>query len=303
MSVLWQYRLAAWVSRLLPRPLAYWLGLRIADRFYARRNRDREAVKSNLRRIFAARGIAATEEQIEGVARKTFQYFGKYLVDFFRFARLTPEELRRWVRIEHREYVDEAAAAGRGVILVTAHVGNWELGGAVMVALGYDVHAVVLPERLERLDRLFEKQRRRRGMKLIPLGHAAQGLVRCLRQGGFVALVADRDFSGHDDRVLFFGKPARMPQGPARLSKLTGAPILPGFLLREVDDTFLLRFYPPLFPEREGDEAQIRRRLVEVLEDVIGEHPYQWFIFDDFWADTDRAEVIKRMAERDQRTR
>ncbi|MBN1269495.1 MAG: lysophospholipid acyltransferase family protein [Kiritimatiellae bacterium] len=278
----------------MPRAVTYWFGLRIADRFYAHKEHDRRAVMSNLRQIFSARGMTPTDEHLQSVARKTFQYFGKYLVDFFRYARLTRREVDRLVSVEHPEYIEQARARGKGVICLSAHIGNWELAAAVMGALGYEPNAVVLPERLDKLDKLFQHQRRKRGMKLIPLGHAAMGLVRCLRRGEFVALVADRDFSTRDDRTVFFGKPARLPHGPARLSIMTGAPILPTFLLREVDDTFLLRMYPPIFPEELGSEEAIRRRIVEILEDVIGEFPYQWFIFDDFWADADRAEVVKR---------
>ena len=75
---------------------------------------------------------------------------------------------------------------------------------------------------------------------------------------------------------------------------MTGAPILPTFLLREVDDTFLYRFYPPIFPEEIGSEEAIRERIRETLEEVIGENPHQWFIFDDFWADADRDQIAKR---------
>jgi KDO2-lipid IV(A) lauroyltransferase len=290
-----KYRLAKFLSRSLPHGLAYWLGLRFADRFYSKRRQDREAVMSNLKRIFEARGIAATDERLESVARKTFQHFGKYLVDFFRYARLTREEMSHLVSIEHPEYLEEAVSKGRGVLVVTGHVGNWELAGAVMVALGHDVNAVVLPERMQKLDKLVHKERQRRGMKPIPLGRAVVGIVHALRRGEMVALVADRDFSPRNDRITFFGEPARLPSGPARLAMITKAPILPMFLLREVDDTFLFKFYPPIYAEEMGSEEAIKERIREILEEVIAENPHQWFIFDDFWADGDRAVAEKRV--------
>lgn len=288
MNEYWKFRLAEGLSRALPRQQAYWVGLRAADRFYARNGPDRQAVLSNLRQIYRARGVMPPAEVLEGLARKTFQYFGKYLVDFFRYAALDEAQVEQMVSREHPEYLDEAVARGKGVLMVSAHFGNWELGGAVLSALGHQVHAVFAPQRLQKLDRLFRERRERRGMHAIPLGRAASGIIRCLRSGEIVALLGDRDFTAKDDRVPFFGKPARMPRGPARLSLHTGAPIVPAFLRREIDDSFLFRLYPPIYPEEMENEMGIRNRLCRILEKEIGDHPYQWFIFEDFWADGDR---------------
>jgi KDO2-lipid IV(A) lauroyltransferase len=279
------YRLAAFLSRLPPERMAYWIGLRIADAFYRRNRAGREAVMSNLKNIYTARGVEPATDALQGLARKCYQYFGKYLIDFFRYARVTPEEVRRRVSIEHGEYLQECLALGRGAVLVTAHFGNWELGAAVMAAMGYKINAMVLPERLQKLNRMFQRQRESRGVKLIPVGRSAVlNAVHLLKQGELVGLLGDRDFTGKNDRVDFFGRPARIPRGPAWLSFKTNAPILLVFLIRQVDDSFLMRFYPPILPEKEGSVEALRSRICRIMEQEIGERPYQWFIFDDFWA-------------------
>lgn len=283
MTGYWPFRIAAFLSRALPEKLAYWFGLRFADLFYRRDARGRAAVKGNLARIFESRGVQPAEQALDGFARKTFQYFGKYLVDFFRFARLTPADIRRRISIEHGDYLEQALALQRGVILVSAHFGNWELGGAVIAGLGHAVNAVVLPQRLDKLNRLFQGQRERRGLRVIPMGGSAFNLIRCLKRKEILALVADRDYAGTSDPVEFFGKPAGMPMGPAWLSWKTGAPVLAGFLIREVDDTFKLRFHPMILPENEESMAALRGRINKVLEQEIAERPYQWFIFHPFW--------------------
>ncbi len=279
----WLYRLAALLSRRLPRRFAYWCGLRIADFYHWRRPAARQAVIGNLRRIYAARGITPAETSLPGLARKTFQHFGKYLVDFFRCARLTEEELRDFVTLENVAALRDAAARGKGVLAVTAHLGNWELGGAVIAALGYRLNAVALPQTSRRLDRLFNEQRAGRGIHVLPLGHAAFALVRCLQRGEIVALLGDRDFNHHAERTEFFGAPAPLPRGPARLALQTGAPLVPVFLLRQEDDTFLLRCHPPIYPEEAGSEAAIRAAWVAALEQEIAAAPWQWFLFEDFW--------------------
>ena len=279
------YRLAAILCRLFPEKLAYWFGLRIADIFYARNHVGREGIISNLKRIYAARGVVPAEATLTGLSRKTFQYFGKYLIDFFRYARLTPEEVHQRVCLEHLDYLEQCVALKRGVLVLTAHFGNWELGGAAVTALGYKVNALVLPARLEKLNQMFQKQRAKRGVNLIPVNRSAVlSMIRCLKNGEIVAVLGDRDFTDKNDRIEFFGEPARIPRGPAWLSMKSGAPILPAFLMRQVDDTFLLRFHPPIFPEREGSVEAIRSKICRALEKEIGEQPYQWFIFDDFWA-------------------
>ncbi len=290
------YWLAAHISRMLPEKLAYWIGLRVADRFYAKNHKGREAIVANLRQIYSGLGVVPAGETLQGLARKTFQYFGKYLVDFFRYARLTPEDVSRRVSVERKEYLDQALAYGKGVLVVTAHLGNWELGGAVISAMGYQLNALVLPARLEKLERLFKNQREKRGMRLIPVGHSVFSIIRCLRENQLVAVLGDRDFTGKDDRIPFFGQPARIPRGPAWLSAKTGAPVVPAFLLRQVDDTFLIRFYPPIWPEQEKDAEAIRAKIARVLEQEIGAHPYQWFIFDPFWANHDTVHDRKESA-------
>ena len=285
------YRLASILCRMFPEKLAYWFGLRISDIFYARNHVGRQAIVSNLKRIYQARGVVPAEASLRGLSRKTFQYFGKYLIDFFRYARLTPEEVRQRVSLEHLEYLEQCLALKRGVLVLTAHFGNWELGGAAITALGYKVNALVLPARLEKLNQMFQKQREKRGVKIIPVNRSAViSMIRCLKDGEIVAVLGDRDFTPKDDRIEFFGEPARIPRGPAWLSMKSGAPILPAFILRQVDDTFLLRFHPPIFPAQEGSMDAIRAKICRVLEKEIGERPYQWFIFDDFWAGNNQSE-------------
>jgi len=271
------------LSRRLPRRFGYWLGLRIADFYYWRHSTERRAVMSNLQRIFAARGITPAATALSGFTRKTFQHFGKYLVDFFRYSHLTEAELKKYVNLENMEALREAASRGKGVLVVTAHLGNWEVGGAVIAALGYRLNAVALPQPSKRLDRLFNEQRASRGIHVLPLGHAAFGIVRCLKRGEIVALLGDRNFNHHTERYDFFGAPASLPRGPAWLAAQTGAPLVPSFLLRQEDDTFLLRCHPPIYPESAGSEAAIRTAWIAALEKEIAAAPWQWFIFDDFW--------------------
>lgn len=284
MSLYAAYRAAALLSRSLPLKMAYWLGLRIADCFYLANHAGRAAVQSNLRTIYTYRNVTLADAALNGLTRKCFQYFGKYLVDFFRYSRLTLADVRRIISIENESFLQECVKLRRGAVLVTAHFGNWELGGATIAAMGHRVHAMVLPQSRARVNQLFQSQREQRGFHVLLLGPGAvRQSVALLKQGELVAVVGDRDFTGHCRPVTFFGKPAHVPRGPAWLSKTANAPVLVGFLIRQVDDTFLLRIYPPIFPEEEPSEDTLRQRICAIMEKEISERPYQWFMFSNFW--------------------
>lgn len=279
------YRLAQIFSRLLPRRFSYWISLRIADRFFAKDKKGRRAVMANLAHILQAQNISASEETLKQMTRKTFQLFGKYLVDFFKFSRMTGSEVKRLVSIEHLDYLEQAGRMDRGVILTTAHLGNWELGAAIMTALGYRLNVVFLPQRLEKINKLFENQRRQRGMQLIPLGHAARGVLQAFKRKECVVMLADRDFTAHHHSIVFFGKPAQFSSGPSRIAVRARVPVVPSFVLRQKDDTFLLRFYPPILVQDSTTVEEIDGKIGKVMEKEIAQNPSQWFIFEKFWPD------------------
>lgn len=283
MKEYWFFRITKALSNLLPRGFAYWIGLRMADFLFFKDKKGRDAVISNIRHILKAQSVFKTEREIRLMARRTFQHFGKYLVDFFRFTSVSDDHLKRLFKFENMEHFEQAKAMNKGVILVTAHFGNWELGGAVLTAMGNKISAVVLANNIGKTNDLFQAQRRRRGMEVLPLGQAARRSMKALRNNEMVAMLCDRDFTSHNVLIDFFGQPARMPAGPARIALKTMSPIVPGFLIRMEDDTFLFKFYPPVIPEPGMEAEEIRAKIRDVMQLEIAQNPSQWFVFEDFW--------------------
>jgi len=277
-------RLAAVLSRRLPLAFCYWLAQRLADLHCLADAEGRQGVAANLHRILAYRGVVSSRGAVRGLVRKTYQHFGKYIVDFYRYSRAFCSELDDRVNTEHPEHLEWCLAQGRGAIMVTAHVGNWEVGALTMARQGHTLTAVVHRTGVPHLDRLWDTHREQRGLQLLPVGQARQGLIEALHRRGLVCLLVDRDFTGHGRLWPFFGAPARLPFGAAILSARTRAPVLPTFMIRMVDDSFLLRFFPPIDPYDAGSIEDIEQGIVAAMEAVIGEYPYQWFIFRDFWA-------------------
>jgi lauroyl/myristoyl acyltransferase len=277
-------KLAQWVSVLVPRRVAYGIARRGADIYFRLDKQGRENVIANLRRIHDFAGHAYTDAQLARLARENFRNFAKYLVDFFKFLNITHAQIARLIDLGDIKKIDQLLQLKRGLIILSAHFGNWELGAGVLAKLGYPVNAVALKYPDPKTDRLYQRQRLARGLKVILHGRAARACLDVLRKNELVLLVGDRDFTTARDTAEFFGKPARLPFGPAKLALASGAPILPVFLVRMPDETFRFYFEEPIFPDRERDTPQeIVGKFVRVLEKRLSEHPEQWFLFHNLW--------------------
>jgi lauroyl/myristoyl acyltransferase len=277
------YRIGQFIAVTLPLKCAYGLSRIISDIRLSWAREDRRCVTANLKVIFPEK----SEREIAVLRLGMSRNFAKYLVDFFRFQELTSDYIVKHIVIEGREHFDEALKQGKGVIVLTAHLGNWELGGVVLGLLGYPFWAVALPHKDKRVNDFFNFQRESKGVKVIPFGRAARMCLNLLQNNKMVALVGDRDFTGRGIPVDFFGKPALFPEGPAAFALQTGAPIVPGFMVRKPDDSFLLKIEKTISVEPTGNKQQdilsVTRQFAALFEDYIRRYPDQWYMFKTFW--------------------
>jgi len=286
MNMLPLYRTVSLFAPWIPRRIAYAIASQASGMAYRRNHPVREALFANLRMVLDFRGPARTENEIEQIVRRNFVNFGKYIVDFFRVGKLSDKALNTLIRQEHADYLEQCRGMNRGIIGLTAHLGNWELGSSVLAMGGHPVNAIVLRQSSEGLDALFQSRRIRRGLRILPMSGAATSVPACLKRNELIILLADLDFTGQTHSVLFCGKPARLPRGPAVLAARYKVPVLSAFVLRQADDTFCFRFYPPILPEEAGSVDALQHRICTVLEEVITEHPDQWFAYKPLWIPT-----------------
>lgn len=279
------YKFAHFLVNRLPLQTSYQLGIILSDLHYIFSFRDRRAVCGNLKRIMP--GV----KNVQGMTREVFRNFGKYLVEFLRMEQMVDKDfIASKIKIENSERVDQALKAGKGGIVVTAHIGNWELGAVLLSVLGYPLMAVALPHKERPVNDLFNHQREFKGITVVPTHNAIRKCMEHLKGNKIIAIVADRDFTVKGGELMnFFGVKALIPKGAAMFSQKTGAPILPTFLIREPDDTFRLSILEPMFPpaEEEGiseEEAvrEIMRRYLAVIEAQIRRYPTQWLLFREF---------------------
>lgn len=281
----YEMKFAETIGRFMPRKVGYGIARRFADGYMLCDRRGRQCVINNLRRIHAHTGITLSRRALRALARENFLNFAKYLVDFFHFLHLSQERADRLVNYGIvPQVVDDLLAKGHGVIALSAHLGNWELGAAALARRGYPFHAVALWQPDPKLNALYQSYRTNRGINPIPFGRAARECIAALRRNEIVAVMGDRDYTGGRQTVDFFGQPARLPDGPAKLALTTGAPILPVFMVRVEGDTFAYVLGAPIWTDRQRDSvADVMRRIAGELETVIRAHSEQWFLFHDLW--------------------
>jgi KDO2-lipid IV(A) lauroyltransferase len=268
----------------LPWPTLYWLAIRVAWLNYRLSRRSKAGIRSNLRVIL---GEEAGEKEIDKVAKDAFTNFGKSILEFFGFSRMGTRFLEDRVKVLGIENIDEAISQGRGVIAVSAHLSNTELGAVKLVDAGYPVTGVALDHERESVNRLFTKQRARKGIKAYSLKRGGRHCLEALRRNELVCLVGDRDLTGTGIEIDYFGRPAKFPVGPARLCLATGAPIVPAFMIRQPDNTFELIFEDPIHPREDGDRNELVSELTSayarVCEKYVGAYPEQFANFFPIW--------------------
>ena len=267
----------------------------IADAFLALRPRYLEAILGNTARIL---GVRAEDPAAERVARQMVRQHARAWVDFFWYGQRPPEEaLAQVASLEGLEHLDAALAEGRGTILLTAHAGNFELGGVLLRHRGMKVHTVYKRDRFAAVERLRARVRAQGGVVGIPVdgvGFSTLPLVPLLRQGALVGMQGDRDFSLHGLPVTFFGREVPFPRGPWELAAMTGAPLVTAFFWADEAGRFHARFGAPLrVSGARGErtaamEAGMRAYAAE-LEALVRDHPSQWYCFYPFWDDPARS--------------
>ena len=184
--------------------------------------------------------------------------------------------------------MDEAVNSGRGAIMVASHSGNWDLAGAWACDRYGGITTVAEQLRPQALFDKFVAYRQSLGMEVLPLGSSdtLRTLVRRLREGRLVCLVADRDISGTGVPVDFFGDTASIPAGPATMSLMTGAPIMPVRLWHTADG-LQARVDPALPIPTTGDRPErvleLTQTMADALADSIREHPADWHMLQRLW--------------------
>ena len=248
----------------------------------------RDARRRTLSNLSMAFGEKTNEKELTRLACKVFQNLGKNVADAVRLKKMTWEDVEKITEIEGLEHLDKAYQTGKGVIALSGHIGNFELLGAYLSLRGYKVSVVGRELYDPRLDRLLVKNRESLGLENIPSRAGIRPVIRALRAGRVLGVLADQDSSRvRGVFVDFFGRPARTPAGPGLLSYKIRSPIIPMAIVRKSRDRYKIIVKPEVelgfSGDREKDLTDVTQAYTRVLESIIREYPDQWLWMHDRW--------------------
>ncbi|MCD6352139.1 MAG: lysophospholipid acyltransferase family protein [Armatimonadetes bacterium] len=277
---------AAFWSR-MPLPIVRFVGGLIGRVLCVLAPERRRTAEQNLEACFGER---FTPGQRRHIVVCSCQNIVTSLMELFKVARLGPERLRKLVDVEGAEHLERAAARGRGVIVVTAHYGNWEVLGAVIGLLGHRLAVIARDAPDSPTAQLVNSARRRLGMEVLGRDDL-EAMIGWLREGKVLGILPDQRQVTGGKIMPFMGRPATTALGPAVLALRTGAALVPGFARRTPSGRFQVVFFPELELPEDQAEGLSRGEAVEALSqlvnnaiaDEITRFPDQWLWFHDRW--------------------
>lgn len=239
--------------------------------------------------------VVTGQQQVERLLLSSLYKFSRNWCDLMLMTRLRGERLQQLIgRRSNPEPLERALAAGTGAILISPHLGTWELGGLGLADLGYQINVMTFREPDEQVDEQRRKVREERGIGIIYVDRddtsplAIIEAVNALRRNEIICLIGDRDGSSTTVTVPFFGRPTPLPAGAAYLSLAAGAPVIPVFVVLEANGRYATLMEEAIFfsaghGRHTAALEQGMTRLAAVFEQYIKQYPDQWYNFFDFW--------------------
>lgn len=232
----------------------------------------RRAAQKNLSFALPELEEGKRERIIDGV----FNSLARLLVAFSRFPDLNPDNIRNLIRYEGMEHYEQAKAKRRGILVATAHLGNWELSAFAHAFMTEPMAVMVRPLDNPKIDALVEAYRALSGNKLILKKDSALSVVRALKANEAIGILIDQNTTPAEGVFVdFFGKKACAGSAFAKLAARTGAPVIPGFAFwRQDEKRYVLHFYPEI--AMTGDVQADTQRIHSEFERIIKQYPDQW---------------------------
>ena len=261
--------------RALPYPASMALG-RLVGRLVG------EADRAHLRRAEGQIAASLGPEGALAAARAMYAHVGMCVAEMAWIeGRAARGEIGEWVRIEGMEHVKAGLEKGRGLAIVSGHLGNWELGAVAMAAVGIPISVVARPLDNPHLDRMLNRIRGAGGSEVLSKRNALRAMREVLARNRAIAILIDQDAREHGVFVDFFGRPASTIPSIAAICLRTGAPMVVTAMRRSPDRlTHTLSFEPVEIPSPSGDSKEDAKRLTalltSMLEARIREAPEQW---------------------------
>ncbi len=241
----------------------------------------RKVVRENIETI---KGDAEENE-----VKATFINFIKVYSDIVNIPNMTKSYLHSMIKASGVHFLNDELDKGKGVILISSHLGGMELAGPYLSSLGLPLFSVAESKGPGiKFFRFYNRYREHLGNSILRLedNKLAFTLVRLLKDNKIVGLVADRDIQNSGIEHKFFGRTASIPRGVTLLSIRMRAPLVAGYMVLDpMAPRYLGRMFKPIYPQDYNSEEELMNALVKLLEKEISMFPDQWFVFQRIWKD------------------
>jgi len=273
--------LLSFLIRFLPRKPLMGIAILFGDFLYFSSKRRRRILEKNMVMILGN----IRKGELRKRVRDSFRYTSLKALDFLDIPNLGREEMMRMVEIEGEENIEKIK--GRPSIIVSAHLGNWDLGSVVLSQTG--IEGAIVVERLpDWAYEIYKKYRKWANLAMIPLTSSPFGMVRVLREGKSLVLAADRDLTNTGRVTDFLRGKRKMPEGPAYWAFRMKVPVLTAFFVRkslrlEREKSYLAVAETPIDPDNYKSFEEIFDEIKRRIERAIRKFPEQWFVYDPRW--------------------
>jgi phosphatidylinositol dimannoside acyltransferase len=280
----------------LPRPAGYWLADRIGDVIYYIANKSRRAATSNLRHVMPTASDSKLRKAVHGVFHTVLRNY----YDLCRAPDMSVEEIDRLTTYNERGWqrVLELHGQGRGVILVSAHFGSFDMVTQQINRHGISLTALIAQTRPAWLSDFVSQLRGARGVELLLVDEEEGGglnlgalkrSVSLLREGGVLGVLADRNMEQRGATIEFFGHKTIVAAGVAKMALRTNSPVVVALCRRMSRGRYDIAFNEPIEPEGSASNQQdveaLLTRIFKQLEPLIRCNPDQWVLLQPVWPD------------------
>jgi KDO2-lipid IV(A) lauroyltransferase len=274
----------AWVLGHLPGSLSAWVGRRLGDLLYLALPGRRRVALANLEHAFPE----LTPRERRRLGRRAGQHVGLVVMELCAMLGRPLDHLLARITVDGREHLDGVMASHGRALMLTGHLGNWEILSAAHRLAPYSLAVVVRPLDVGSLNALAERLRLKTGVELIAKRQALRPVLAALARGGMVAILLDQNASRREGVfVPFFGRLASTSRSLGVLSVRSGVPIVPIFARREAGGRHRVIIWPPLVPpatnDREKATVELTARCTATIEAAIRQAPEQWLWMHGRW--------------------
>lgn len=227
-----------------------------------------------------ALGKEKSPKEIRNIAKAVFKNIGKSAAELVNFPKINENNIADFVTLKNRQILDEAFSKGKGIIIITAHIGNWELMAAALRLNNYPGVTVGRRIYFDKYDNYLNYLRKTHDVNVIYRDDSPRKILKVLKENRIVGIVADQDVDSVEGVfVNFFGRPAYTPAGPAAIAKTSGAALIPVFIIRKNGRHELVIEEPIELADtgdKPGDIIKNTQKWSDVVESYIKRYPEQW---------------------------